>query len=348
MPKRTKLSIIIVHYSNKLALYKCLASIYKHKPNVSFEVIVVDNDEKKSIEKSLKRKFPQTIYVRAPGNIGYASGNNLGAGSAKGEYLFILNPDTEILPGAVDKLVSFIEYEKGIGIVAPTLVDGNSKIYPLQGTKLLTPVRGIIALSFINKLIPNNLVSKEYWLKNISKEKVHEVDVVPGSAFLIKKSVFDVVGRFDENFFLYFEESDLCKRVIEVGYKIYMLPQAKIIHTWGGTTPKSRKINKFVLVKIKEIFKKSRFYYFKKHYGFLSALSVEGFLSINKWTVIVGLILFIGAFLRFYWLPENLIFHGELGVDYLAVRDIIKGDRTALLGPRTSHEWLYLAPIFYW
>lgn len=340
MLKKPKVSIIIVHYRNKKALFSCLNSIERYKPKVSFEVIVVDNDEKKSIEKSLKRKFPRVTYFKAPGNIGYASGNNLGSGKANGDYLFILNPDTKVLSGSFDYLVRFIESKKRVGIIAPTLIDRNSNIYPLQGTKKLTPLRGIIALSFFNKLFPNNSVSKEYWLKNISKEKVHEVDVVPGSAFLIKKKLFEEVGGFDEKFFLYFEESDLCKRVKETGHRIYMIPQAKIIHTWGGTTPKSEKIN--------EIFVKSRFYYFKKHYGFLSALLVEGFLRINKWTIILGLILFIGTFLRFYRIEENLIFHGELGVDYLAVRDIIEGKRTALLGPRTSHEWLYLAPLFYW
>lgn len=92
----------------------------------------------------------------------------------------------------------------------------------------------------------------------------------------------------------------------------------------------------------------NRFYYFKKHYGLFQALTVELFARLSKEIVTISLILLLAGFLRFYRLEENLVFHGELGQNYLDIQKILDGSRTWLLGPRTSHEWLYFGPLFYW
>jgi len=266
---KPKVSIVIVHYAKKKVLFDSIKSIYASCSKVTFEIVVVDNDEVKSINKDLKKNFPKVKYVLAPENLGYGKGNNLGVENAEGKYVFILNPDTVVQKNSIETLVNFLEKNKKVGIVAPTLLDEKSRAYPLQGTKRLTPVRAIFALSFLNKLFPGNPISKEYWMLGIDRTKAFEADVVPGSAFMIKKSLFEKLGGFDKNFFLYFEETDLCKRVSEAGYKLFILPDAKIIHYWAVSTPSSDKI--------KKIFEKSRFYYFKKNFGIFNALLVEFF-----------------------------------------------------------------------
>lgn len=244
---KPKVSIIIVQYRNKKVLKDCLKSIKKNV-TIKHQVIVVDNDQN---------------------NIGFGAGCNKGSKIAQADYLFFLNPDTIILNDCLEKLVQFLDQHQTVSAVAPLLLDKNKKVYPIQGTNNLTPLRGAFAFSFINKYFKDNPISKSYWINVTGLTKPIKAQVLPGSAFLIRKKVFNQFKGFDPNFFLYFEESDLFYRMTKKGHQLYILPQAKLIHLWGKSTPKSAKIRK--------IFNQSRFYYFKKHFGLLEALLVELF-----------------------------------------------------------------------
>jgi len=333
-----KLSIIIVHYRVEKELFDCLTSIRDANIKTSYEVIVVDNDEKKTIEKELKKKFSFVKYIKSPRNIGFGSGNNLGAKCARGEFLFFLNPDTILQKDTVNRLVEFIEKNKNIGIVAPLLLDRNNKPYSLQGTKELNPLNGIIGLSFLNKLFPNNLISKNYWLLDWDKKGVIEVDVVPGTAFIIRRSIFEKIGGFDERFFLYFEESDLCRRIRQLGYKIFIVPHSKVVHFWGRSTVHRTDTN--------SIFAKSRFKYFRKHYGLLNAFLVELFSRANMFNLFVVGILILASLLRFYKLNELMSFIPDQGWFYLSARDMLLTGIIPLVGPETSHPWIHHGPLW--
>ena len=201
---KTKVSIVIVHYNNSEKLIGCLSSIYKNLPRYSFEVIVVDNGVK-SIAQKLKGIVNLT-YIKSPQNLGYGAGNNLGIERAQGEYVLVLNPDTKVYKGTIDTLIRFLDNRPKAAIVAPNLVDKDGKVYAQLGSRKLTPLRGIVALSFINKIYPSNPISHKYWLKDLPMDKLREVDVVPGSAFLVRRTDFIKAGKFDEKMFLYFEE----------------------------------------------------------------------------------------------------------------------------------------------
>jgi len=305
-------SIIIVKYRSKKYLSSCLASI---KKNPNWEVIVIDNDKK---------------------NIGYGAACNKGAKKAKGEFLFFLNPDTLILPSAIKELAGFLKTHPKAGIVAPLLLNRKKRAYSLQGSAELTPKSALFSLSFLHKLWPNNPITQKYWLMDWNKKEVKEVAAVPGSALMIRRKIFEKINGFDENFFLFFEEIDLCKRVREAGWKIFFQPKAKVIHFWQGSTPQNKKI--------KKIFQKSRFYFFKKHYGIFTAIFLEFFFDYLP----IFFLLILGSFLRFYRIKENLVFHGELGDNYLAIKDAVFNKHLPLLGPPTSHSWLYFGPLFYY
>ncbi len=241
-------SIIIVHYKVEKELLECLDSIKRSTPKTPYEIIVIDNSEK---------------------NVGFGAGNNLGAKKALGEFLFFLNPDTKVFPGVIDNLVEFIKKEKNVGIVSPLLLDKNNIPYKLQGSLKLTPFRAIMCLSFIEKYFSENRIYKNYYLFDWDKKTTKEVDVAPGTAFMIRKKIFEEVGGFDEKFFLFFEENDLCLQIKKLGYKMFINPNAKIIHLWGKSTERGESI--------KKIFQKSRFYYFQKHFGLFWAFLVEVF-----------------------------------------------------------------------
>ncbi|MCL5438712.1 MAG: glycosyltransferase [Patescibacteria group bacterium] len=336
--KKIEVSIISVNYKAKDLLFKCIDSIYKNTRGVELEIIVVNNDKNEFIKKDLKSGYPKVRYIKSKNNLGFGAGNNLGAEYAKGEFLFFLNPDTIVGQNAIDSLYKYILKNEKIGIVAPLLLHENGEPFRLQGAKELTPLRAIFSLSFFIKLFPNNSISKNYWISSWDKKNDQEVDVVPGTAFLIKKKIFDRVHGFDENFFLYFEEFDLCKRVSELGYKIYITPKAKIVHLWERSTKQNKNIN--------NIFSKSRFYYFKKHYGLFLAIIVHLFTNFNKNHLILGLILLFGSFLRFYRLNDLMIFIGDQGWFYLSARDIVISNVFPLVGITSSHLWLHQGPLW--
>lgn len=269
--RNVTVSIIIVFYNGIEALKKCLSHIRKYPPDFSYEVIVVNNGEEK-IETIVKKILTNAVYIKSHKNVGYGKGNNIGAKHSKGTFLFILNPDTYIQKGTIDKLCTFLQRNRNAAVVAPTLLYPNGTMYELQGTETLTPFSGIAAHSFVNTLFPKNPISQRYYLLNTLKSKVREVKTVPGCAFLIRKSIFSEVGQFDEKIFLYFEESDLGMRLQKKGYKLFIIPNANVIHDHSFDNS----------LELKKYNKQSRFYYFKKHYGLVAALLVELFARFSK------------------------------------------------------------------
>jgi len=335
-----KVSIIIVFFRGFSSLQNTLKSLKKQKSRYKFEVIIVDNGSTRGVKKAVKNILTNTRYIKSPKNLGYGGGNNLGIKFARGEYLFILNPDTILQAGCINSLSSFLDKNNKVAAVAPNTLDETGKVFSQMGSRLLTPLSGIFALSFLNKAFPNNPISRKYWVKDIPMNKLREVDALPGSAFMIRKSVFKKVRGYDEKMFLYFEESDLGKRIKEAGYKMFINPNAEVIHSWLG--PKSNSI------KLKKHFNKSRFYYFCKHYGVVNALLVELFTRISKQSLYLTLILFLSIFLRFYKIKSLMHFIGDFAWYYLQAKDMILNGGIPLVGVPSSVPILRQGAVWTW
>lgn len=269
---KIKVSVIITFYSNPKKLFDTIDSVLKNKPNYT-ELIIVDNSESEKISELKNNK--DLIYVKASKNRGYGAGNNLGAANANGQYLFFLNPDTLINKKTIPELVKFLEKNKKAGVVGPNLLDLHGNIYAQLGSNTLTPLRAMVALSFVNKIFPENPISREYWLHHQDVNKNREVSVVPGSAIMIRKKVFNKINGFDENIFLFFDESDLCFRVQKAGYKIFFVASSEVVHIW-------KLDNREEDPGLKKHFNNSRFYFFRKHYGFVWAVIVEVFTRMSR------------------------------------------------------------------
>ncbi|MDE2026171.1 MAG: glycosyltransferase family 2 protein, partial [Patescibacteria group bacterium] len=238
--KQPVVSVIIVNYHVEKELFACLTSLKQNTSAPLFEIIIVDNDEKKTLEKPLKTRFPDVLYLPSPGNIGFGAGNNLGVSRAKGELLFFLNPDTKVSKNTIQELSQFLKEHSNVAIVAPILVDIHNKPFLLQGTTALTPFTALFAHSFLNKLFPQNPVSKKFWLKDWDKKSDKKVDTAPGTAFMIRNEFFREIGGFDEKLFLYFEEDDLGRRVTNLGKDIYITSKTSIFHAIGKSMEKSK------------------------------------------------------------------------------------------------------------
>lgn len=331
------ISIIIVNYKVREKLLNCIKSISGSKIQINFEIIIVDNEGDRDLEKELKNNT-KVKYINTFKNLGFGAGNNLGAKNAKGEYLFFLNPDTLIVDDVIKKLYEFIKSNKKVGIVSPLLVNTNLEPFSTQSRKELTPINAIYSLSFLRKFFPKKNIYNDDFFRRWDKESAIEADTVPGAALMISKKLFDKINGFDEQFFLYFEENDLSKRIRNLGLKLYINPNAKVSHEVGQSTKQIKQRD--------DIFAKSRFLYFRKHYGILKSVLLESFLRINKYSLAIFLILLTALFLRVVNLHISMPFIGDQGWFYLSARDLLIDGKIPLIGITSSHTWLHQGPLW--
>ena len=245
MKSKPTLSIVIVKYQAEEYLKKCLDSIKQSK---QWEIIVIDNDKE---------------------NIGYGAGCNKGARKARGKYLLFLNPDTIVLGDSLEKMVLFVEGNPDVGVLGPKIYKNFKKERQLSFCRFPDPLTSLFVFSPIRSFWPDSPLFNHYvYSENKIYNGILDVEAVAGAAILIRKDVFNEALGFDENFFLYFEENDLCRRIRKMGERIVYFPEAEIIHFGGKST--------IDIEKASGIFKKSRYYFFKKHYGIFIASIVEG------------------------------------------------------------------------
>lgn len=219
-----KVSVITVTYNNEKNIGKYLNSLFDNLPD-STEVIIVDNNSADKTVDKIKTK-EEVKLIKNDHNLGFAKANNQAAGEASGEYLFFLNPDTEVKSGSIEKLLKFLERNKEVGIVAPKLMQPDGKIQP--SVRKLPTIWGAVKEYYLG-------IKNSYEAYIPRGEDPVEVESVVGGAMLIQKDLFLKLGGFSEKYFMYFEDLELCKKVKAFGFKVYYLPEVKIIHQVGAS-----------------------------------------------------------------------------------------------------------------
>lgn len=232
-------SVLIVSYNTRELTLVCLQSVYAQTPDVPLEVIVVDNASVDGSAEAIAERFPQARLIRSAENTGFAAANNLAARHAQGEYLLLLNPDTVILDKAIEKALAFAQKRPSAGIIGGRTLFADGRLNPTSchGTptmwSMFCMVLGLSALGRGSNLLdPESLGS---W----KRDSVREVPAVTGCFLLIRRSLWEELGGFDESFFMYGEETDLCLRAWGKGHKCLICPDAKLIHH-GGRSEKTR------------------------------------------------------------------------------------------------------------
>lgn len=232
------LSIIIVNYNSRLYLKNCLQSIMKNPPEAPYEIIVVDNASSDGSQEMIHKEFPAVTLIENKSNEGFARASNKGAVLAQGKYLLFLNPDTVVHSGCLTTALLFLKRNNDAGIVGVRTLNQRGKLQP---TAFGFP--GIIQMTAF--LLGLNRLFKISRLKNYSR--VMNPYYVQGSFILIRRDLFEEVEGFDERFFLFFEDTDLCQRVKDEGFKIYYLPEAVIQHFGGSNLRLSgQKLEEFI------------------------------------------------------------------------------------------------------
>ena len=246
-------SIIIVNYNGADVILNCLASLYNHLEQLSYEIIVVDNNSQDGSPGCIAQRFPNVILLQQSTNLGFGTANNLGAHYAQGEMLFLLNSDTLLTANILPKLIAKLTQASHVGIVGPQLRNPD-------GTFQLSVAREIGIWGEFQTLQQVRRYRAPSARSVLAKLYAHDqrVDIVIGAAMLMRRSLFEQIGGFDETFFMYFEESDLCKRVRDLGYIILYTPEVSLIHRGGYSVAK-------VQGSMCEVYRCSQRYYYKKH-----------------------------------------------------------------------------------
>lgn len=238
------ISIVIVNYKNKGKVINCIESIKgSDLANISYEIIVVDNNSGDDIIVDVQKRFKDISFIQSNENLGMGGGNNLGIEQAEGDNILILNPDTLVKKDSIKKMYEFLKKNDEVGIVGPKLIypDGRLQNSCFREWKLLTPFYRRTFLGKINKKHVDRFLMKDKIPPTpFYKGGGIKVDWIMGSCLLIKGSVLKKVGLFDERFFMYFEDTDLCRRVRQVGKKVVYLPDAIVVHDHGRASAKKR------------------------------------------------------------------------------------------------------------
>ncbi len=227
------LSICIVTYKARDFLKDCLDSIYQSPPAYPYEIIVVDNHSEDGTKELLQGAFPQVQYLDLPSNEGYTRPMNDALKMAGGRYLVQLNPDTLVLPGALDRLVGFMDERTEAGICTPKVLNRDGTLQKQCRRSAARPWDAFTYFSGLAKRYPHNRRFAGYLMTYLDENEINEVEAVSGSCMVIRREVIEDIGYLDELFFAYQEDADFCFRARQAGWRIYYVPDAQIIH-YGG------------------------------------------------------------------------------------------------------------------
>ncbi|HKJ32238.1 MAG TPA: glycosyltransferase family 2 protein [Balneolales bacterium] len=227
-----RVSVIIVNYHSMELIDNLITSIYKHSSHHQFEIIVVSNSEWGDHGKILFDKYPDIHWVNHGKNLGFSAANNIGARRAKGQYLFFLNPDTLFTTDVIGELLLAKSKYPDAGIIGPYTLNADMTHQPSVKNEFGLNHMLILAFPFLKLFFPQNKFG------HISITNTQFVDVINGSALFLERNLFLKVGGMNEDYFMYWEENDLCRSVKNAGKKILFYKEAQIIHFGGETTQK--------------------------------------------------------------------------------------------------------------
>ena len=253
------ISVLIVNWNVRDLLADCLTSLYSDQHSFNFEVWLVDNASTDGSVAMLQERFPQVQLIQNPDNPGFAQGNLQAYAHSSGGYILMLNPDTLLKPGALDRLYQHLEAHPQTAGVGPDLRNPDSTrqmgCYPFP-----TLSRELWRLLHLDRLWSYGVYPVERW----ETMDPRPVDVVQGACLLLRRSALEQVGFLDPDYYMYTEEVDLCYRLKRAGWGISWLPAARVIHFGGQSTHQAAEA---MFLRLYE----SKILFFRKHYGLMSA-----------------------------------------------------------------------------
>ena len=306
-----ELSIIIVNYNVKHFLEQCLQSVFDACKNINAEVIVVDNNSHDASCEMITQKFSDVKIIANKDNTGFSKANNQGVAIAKGEYVLILNPDTVVAEDTFEKILDFAKTKNNLGALGVKLIDGTGTFLPESKRGIPTP-----KVSF-NKL--TGISSKQtgkYYASHLKENEAGVIEVLVGAFMLIKRSIYNEVKGFDEDYFMYGEDIDLSYKIHKKGYQNYYYPKTKIIHYKGESTKKDVKYLKHFYGAMKIFYDK----HFKLNiiYDFLMSFGIKLWYNLQYFKLKKNKAQSNSI--------KNFIYIGENSSAFSKIKDLLKSD----------------------
>ncbi|MFA5126528.1 MAG: glycosyltransferase family 2 protein [Patescibacteria group bacterium] len=282
---KPEISVIIVNWRVRRLVEQCLKSILAYSDGINIEIIVVDNDSRDNLAEMLMMDFPDVKFVGLDKNCGFAKATNLAIKQAAGEIICLLNPDTELMPNFFPGVLKYFQEHSEVSLLGPKLLNPDGS--PQASIRRLPDLKSQILILFkLKNILPQHKYLANYLAADFDYSREQSVDQIMGAAMICRRDLFDKIGLFDEHFFVWFEEVDLCYRVKKAGLDIRYVPQLQIIHHGGASFKLANSLGK------QWIFDRSLVYYFWKNRPWYQALVLTLLVPINLCLTIIYVLAF--------------------------------------------------------
>ncbi len=276
MKKIPDISVVIVNYNVKEYLDQALLSLQRALKDISHEIFVVDNASVDNSVPHIRQHFPDVTLIASEENLGFGKANNIALEKVRGEFVVLINPDTVVQEDTFEKLLTFFRETPDAGAATCKILNPDGSFAVDCRHSIPTPMIALWKVLGLSKLFPRSKTFAQYNLTYLDTEKTYTVPAISGSFMMIKKSVLDAIGHFDERFFMYCEDIDLCHRINLGGFKIFYVPTTQIIHYKGESTKKNNL--DYVIT-----FNKALYQFFEKHYASKT-------LFVFRWIIVLGIV----------------------------------------------------------
>lgn len=268
------LSIIIVNWNVRDLLRDCLRSIDTGRGALSVEVIVVDSASSDGSADMVAAEFSWVRLIPCDDNVGFPRGNNIGLAESRGRYLMLLNPDTVVLDDALEMMLTFMERHPDIGALGPQLLNSDGSVQSSR-RRFPTLATGFFESTWLDSLAPG--VLRRYYALDLPDDATAGVDWLNGACIMVPLATYKRVGGMDEAYYMYSEELDWCRRIVEAGWRVVYYPEARVIHHYGKSSEQAvtaRHIN----------YQRAKLRYFRKYHGRQAAVVLRIFLlAVYAW-----------------------------------------------------------------
>jgi GT2 family glycosyltransferase len=251
-----QLSVVILNYNVRYFLELCVLSVQNAIQDIDAEIIVIDNNSQDDSCAMMKQRFPKVKLIENKENSGFPKGNNIGVAAAQGEYICILNPDTVVAEDTFTKVLAFAKKQKELGIVGVKLIDGTGNFLPESKRGIPTPFVAFTKITGLYKIFPATF--GEYYAQHLSENETGKVEILVGAFMLMKRDLYNEIGGFDENCFMYSDDIDLSYMALKKGKSNYYFHETSVIHYKGESTIKDETYMKR--------FQEAMNFFYKKHF----------------------------------------------------------------------------------
>lgn len=304
------LSVVIVNWNTRADLNACLRFLLQDTA-IRIETIVVDNASADGSADMVRAEFPHVQLVENKDNLGFAKAANQGIALSQGRYVFLLNPDTEVKPGALPALVRFGDDNSDAGIFGPRILNSDGSLQ-YSCRRFPTLAAGLFRNTILGRFFPRNTYLMDYLMASWDHSETRDVDWVSGAAMMIRRELLDDVGRLDERFYMYCEDVDFAYRARQRDWRVAYYPGAVVVHARARSSDKDP--NRMIVE-----FHKSMYRFFRKHYA-------------RKSSVFSRLVVPVGLFARAaFFISRNDYYHLRhlLAMKLRRSRKACPHDRTA-------------------